>query len=187
MNYAPEEAHAFRRAERIVVTPECIGDGRWRLQKGGRRCERAHRLRPADRTEPGHPISARARLCRTASGRHDLPPRSGRVTPIDSMAPLSEADIGEASHLVGQMGTEAFCRALQADADVTTDQPDQRFLCSLDGDAPTGCYGASDRALRTTSRVHRWPHVAASETRDVPRVHVLPCGPMAVLRWAHGG
>ena len=44
--------------------------------------------------------------------------RSGRVTPIDSMAPLSEADIDEASHLVGQMGTEAFCRALQAEADV---------------------------------------------------------------------
>jgi hypothetical protein len=34
------------------------------------------------------------------------------------MPPLNEADIDEASHLVGQMGTEAFCRALQADADV---------------------------------------------------------------------
>ena len=44
--------------------------------------------------------------------------RSGRVTPIDSMVPLSEAHIDEASHLVGQMGTEAFCRALQADAEV---------------------------------------------------------------------
>ncbi|HEY1431100.1 MAG TPA: acyclic terpene utilization AtuA family protein [Stellaceae bacterium] len=44
--------------------------------------------------------------------------RSGRVIPIDSMPPLSEADIDEASHLVGQMGTEAFRRALQADADV---------------------------------------------------------------------
>ena len=44
--------------------------------------------------------------------------RSGRVTPIDSMPLLNEADIDEASHLVGQMGTEAFCRALQADADV---------------------------------------------------------------------
>jgi hypothetical protein len=39
--------------------------------------------------------------------------RSGRVPPIDSMALLSEADLDEASHLVGQ----AF-RALQADADV---------------------------------------------------------------------
>jgi hypothetical protein len=43
--------------------------------------------------------------------------RTGRVTPIDGMAPLSEADIDEASHLVGQMGTEAFYRALQAEAD----------------------------------------------------------------------
>jgi hypothetical protein len=43
--------------------------------------------------------------------------RSGRVTPIDSMAPLSEGQIDEASHLVGQMGTEAFCRALQTEAD----------------------------------------------------------------------
>jgi hypothetical protein len=44
--------------------------------------------------------------------------RTGRVTPIDGMAPLSEADIGETSHLVGQMGTKAFYRAPQAEADV---------------------------------------------------------------------
>ena len=62
---------------------------------------------------------------RLASIRADMPRplvkeavRSGRVTPIDSMVPLSEAHIDEASHLVGQMGTEAFCRALQSDADV---------------------------------------------------------------------
>jgi hypothetical protein len=62
---------------------------------------------------------------RLASIRADMPRplvkeavRSGRVRPIDSMAPLSEADIDEASHLVGQMGTEAFCRALRAEADV---------------------------------------------------------------------
>jgi hypothetical protein len=57
---------------------------------------------------------------RLASIRADIPRqlvreavRSGRVRPIDSMAPLSEADIDE-----GQMGTEAFCRALRAEADV---------------------------------------------------------------------
>jgi hypothetical protein len=44
--------------------------------------------------------------------------RAGRVSPIDNMAPLGEADIDAASHLVGQMGTEAFYRALEADADV---------------------------------------------------------------------
>jgi hypothetical protein len=62
---------------------------------------------------------------RLASIRADMPRqlvkqavRSGRVTSIDTMAPLSEADVDHACHLVGQMGTEAFCRALQAEADV---------------------------------------------------------------------
>jgi hypothetical protein len=62
---------------------------------------------------------------RLASIRADMPRllvrepvRTGRVTPIDGMAPLSEADIGETSHLVGQMGTKAFYRALLAEADV---------------------------------------------------------------------
>jgi hypothetical protein len=52
---------------------------------------------------------------RLASIRADMPRqlvkeavRSGRVTPIDSIAPLKEADVDEADHLVGQMGTEAF-------------------------------------------------------------------------------
>jgi hypothetical protein len=44
--------------------------------------------------------------------------RLGRVTPIDGMPPLREADVDAAAQLVGQMGTEAFCRALLAEADV---------------------------------------------------------------------
>jgi hypothetical protein len=62
---------------------------------------------------------------RLAAIRADMPRqvvneavRSGRVTPIDGMAPLSEAEVEAAAHLVGQMGTEAFCRALRAEADV---------------------------------------------------------------------
>ena len=62
---------------------------------------------------------------RLASIRADMPRqlvkqavRSGRVTPIDAMSALSEADVDAADHLVGQMGTEAFCRALRAEADV---------------------------------------------------------------------
>jgi hypothetical protein len=62
---------------------------------------------------------------RLASIRADMPRplvkeavRSGRVTPIDGMTPLSEADVEAASQLVGQMGTEALCRALRAEADV---------------------------------------------------------------------
>jgi acyclic terpene utilization AtuA family protein len=62
---------------------------------------------------------------RLASIRADMPRelvkhavRSGRVTAIDGMGALSERDVDEADHLVGQMGTEAFCRALRAEADV---------------------------------------------------------------------
>jgi hypothetical protein len=62
---------------------------------------------------------------RLASIRADMPRelvkqavRSGRVTAIDGMAALNERDVDEADHLVGQMGTEAFCRALRAEADV---------------------------------------------------------------------
>src|SRR6266446_10562259 len=42
------------------------------------------------------------------------------------MALLSEAELYEASHLVCQMATQAFCRALQADADVVISQPGLR-------------------------------------------------------------
>ncbi len=42
------------------------------------------------------------------------------------MALLSEADLYEASHHVCQMATQAFCRALQADADVVISQPGLR-------------------------------------------------------------
>src|SRR5712671_5550920 len=60
--------------------------------------------------------NASAPTCPARSSRKRCVPVG--VTPIDSMVPLSEAHIDEASHLVGQMGTEAFCRALQADAEV---------------------------------------------------------------------
>jgi hypothetical protein len=62
---------------------------------------------------------------RLAAIRADMPrevvkaaARGGRVRPIDAITPLSEADIDAASQLVGQMGTEAFRRALEAEADV---------------------------------------------------------------------
>lgn len=44
--------------------------------------------------------------------------RAGRVTPIGNMPALTEAEVDAAGHLVGQMGTEAFERALEAGADV---------------------------------------------------------------------
>jgi hypothetical protein len=43
---------------------------------------------------------------------------SGRVRPMDTMPPLTEADVDRAAHVVGQLGVEAFQRALEADVDV---------------------------------------------------------------------
>lgn len=43
---------------------------------------------------------------------------TGRIRPMDTMPQLTHADIDEASHIVGQMGLEAFCRALETGADV---------------------------------------------------------------------
>jgi len=44
--------------------------------------------------------------------------RTGKVMGLDGMPPMSERDVDEAAHIVGQMGTGAFRRALAADIDV---------------------------------------------------------------------
>jgi acyclic terpene utilization AtuA family protein len=43
---------------------------------------------------------------------------AGRVRPMDTMPALTEAEIEAAAHIVGQLGVEAFARALEADVDV---------------------------------------------------------------------
>ena len=43
---------------------------------------------------------------------------AGRLAPLGRIAPLDDAAIDGMDHLVGQMGTEAFCRALAGEADV---------------------------------------------------------------------
>ena len=43
---------------------------------------------------------------------------AGRMRPMDTMPPLADADVDAASHIVGQLGTEAFRRALELDVDV---------------------------------------------------------------------
>jgi acyclic terpene utilization AtuA family protein len=43
---------------------------------------------------------------------------AGRVRPMDTMAPLTSADVDAATNIVGQLGTEAFRRALELDVDV---------------------------------------------------------------------
>ncbi len=44
--------------------------------------------------------------------------RAGRIASIGAMPALTDEEIDAAGNLVGQMGTEAFCRALEAGADV---------------------------------------------------------------------
>jgi hypothetical protein len=62
---------------------------------------------------------------RLASIRADMPRdllkaavRAKRVRPLGAIAPLTEAEVDGAAHIVGQMGIEAFQRALEAGADV---------------------------------------------------------------------
>ncbi|HZT46859.1 MAG TPA: acyclic terpene utilization AtuA family protein [Hyphomicrobiaceae bacterium] len=43
---------------------------------------------------------------------------AGRVRPMDTMPPLTDAEVDAAAHIVGQLGLEAFRRALEADVDV---------------------------------------------------------------------
>jgi hypothetical protein len=43
---------------------------------------------------------------------------AGRVRPMDTMPPLADAEVDAAAHIVGQLGVEAFGRALEADVDV---------------------------------------------------------------------
>lgn len=43
---------------------------------------------------------------------------AGRVAPLGALPPLTAIDVDAAEHLVGQMGTEAFIRALETGADV---------------------------------------------------------------------
>ena len=60
-----------------------------------------------------------------ASIRGDMPRdvvkqaiRARKVTPLGAIADLTEADVDASTHIVGQMGIEAFQRALDAGADV---------------------------------------------------------------------
>lgn len=44
--------------------------------------------------------------------------RAGKVRPMDTMPPLTERDVDDAANLVGQMGLEAFRRALETGPDL---------------------------------------------------------------------
>ena len=69
-NLIGEEGKGFRyildgmNAERILVSHESIGDATLVHPHRGEVRQRAHRVRPPDRPEPGHPVPDRARLRR---------------------------------------------------------------------------------------------------------------------------
>ena len=58
-------------AERALIAAECIGDGYWFIDKVDAVRDRAHRVRPAHRTEPGRAVSDRAGLRPRRSGQSD--------------------------------------------------------------------------------------------------------------------
>ena len=76
-NLVGEEGQGFRyilsgmNAERILIAAECIGDCKWFIEKASELRQGARGVRPADRAEPGHPVSDRARLCADARRRTD--------------------------------------------------------------------------------------------------------------------
>ena len=76
-NLIGEEGKGFKyildglNAERILIAAECIGDGYWFIEKATQLRQAAGRVRPPDRQEPGHPVSACARLCQRRSGEPD--------------------------------------------------------------------------------------------------------------------
>ena len=79
-----EEGKGFRylidglNAERILIAAECVGDGRWFIERATRYAKRARRLRAADRPEPGRAVSDRARA-RERRGRESDARARGRA------------------------------------------------------------------------------------------------------------
>ncbi len=84
-NLIGEEGKGFRyildgmNAERILVSAEAIGDARWFTRDRSGLRQRARRLRPADRPEPGRAVPDRARLRRDRGCRPDAAQGGGAV------------------------------------------------------------------------------------------------------------
>ena len=72
-------------AERTLIAAECIGDGYWFIDRVTQVRERARRVRPADRPEPGRAVPDRRGLHRSRGGQPDaleaLPACSTRTSP----------------------------------------------------------------------------------------------------------
>jgi acyl-CoA dehydrogenase len=76
-NLLGEEGNGFRtildglNAERTLIAAECIGDGRWFVDRAAKYAERASCIRPKDRAEPRRSVSDRRSLHRGRSRRSD--------------------------------------------------------------------------------------------------------------------
>ena len=103
-----EEGKGFRyildgmNAERILIAAECIGDGRWFVEKAAAYASRARRLRPADRREPGRAVPDRARARRDRGGRPDA--LQGGLALRAGPAVRRRGEHGEAARVRGVLG-----------------------------------------------------------------------------------
>jgi acyl-CoA dehydrogenase len=76
-NLIGDEGQGFRylldglNAERALIAAECIGDGYWFIERATPLRQRAHRLRPADRHQPGRAVPDRRSPDRDRGGQPD--------------------------------------------------------------------------------------------------------------------
>jgi hypothetical protein len=117
---------------------------------------------------------------RLALIRADMPPevvksaaRDGRVTPIGAIGNLTDDEIDAAGNIVGQMGTEAFARALEAGADVVL--------------AGRACDTAIFAAVPTMLGFPHGPTLHMSKIIECSSLCCLPGGRDAILATLEGG
>ena len=97
-------------AERILIAAECVGDGRWFVEKATRRL-RARGVRAQDRREPGRPVphseGLRERRGRLADGGEGgLPLRPGE--PCGAEANLAKLLAADASWEAANAALQTF-------------------------------------------------------------------------------
>ena len=68
-------------AERVLIASECIGDGRYFVDRATEYASRARRVWPTNRPESGHPVPHCPSLLRAGGGGVDGEPGRGKVRP----------------------------------------------------------------------------------------------------------
>ena len=106
-NLIGEEGQGFRyildglNAERTLIAAECIGDGYWFIDRVTPYAERARRLRPPDRPEPGRAVPDRRGVHRGRGGEPDalagLPSVRRRTSPAAPQANMAKYLAAKAS------------------------------------------------------------------------------------------